>query len=300
VEYQRKFIRSLFADGDAAGAFDDDNDDNDDNDVSEHIWTCPDASASIVYHLAFRAPGHGNRLWNSSGCIARHLLIPECRSAMLSIGNNKDGRTTEGGRRRREFEWPPANCIEFGAGAALPSLALLRGGARRVVITDRHGDDRTFDALRMSVEANGRSWRMGEGGRRGRAVIMPHTWGEDVDELLVGTGGGGEGDDREASGRKADLLIASDCIYNPTYHGALLRSATGAMDPDADALFVVGYSLHGNVPASRTLDFFDAARRDFGLTIVNEFKIEYPDGQRGIGSEDGERGAVYVKVLTWT
>jgi hypothetical protein len=168
------------------------------------------------------------------------------------------------------------------------------------VITDRQGDYRTFDALRMSVEMNGRSWRMSEGETRGRPVIMPHTWGDDVDELLVGPGGGGGGDDRAASGRKADLLIASDCIYNPTYHGALLRSATGAMDPNADALFVVGYSLHRNVHASRTLDFFDVERRDFGLTIVNEFKIEYPDGQRGIGSEDGERGAVYVKVLSLT
>jgi hypothetical protein len=54
------------------------------------------------------------------------------------------------------------------------------------------------------------------------------------------------------------MLITSDCIYNRMYHDALLRSATAAMDPN-NGLFIVGYSLHGNVPACRALNFFEVA-----------------------------------------
>ena len=83
------------------------------------------------------------------------------------------------------------------------------------------------------------------------------------------------------------MLIASDCIY----------TAMAAMDPN-NGLFVVGYSLHCNVPACRALNFFEVARRDYGLIITNEYTKEYTDGQWGIVSDDGDRGAVYVKILT--
>jgi len=332
-DHQRKFILNLFANN-GGGAADNvvDDDHELDDEITEHIWTCcPDAHddagradapppvVAIHYHLAFRTSGHGNRLWNSSDCIARQLILPECRAAMLLFDDGSDA-TTEGGngsgtrkrRRRPPFRWPPKRCVEFGAGSALPSLALLREGAGRVVITDRHvNSDATFDALRMSVERNAKYRRTtassdGGGGVGGRAVVVPHTWGEDVDGLLTHIGGGEDDEnDREAAAattssttRKADLLVASDCIYNPACHDALLRSATGVMDPER-GLFVVGYSLHGNVPSSRISAFFDAARRDYGLDVVNEFSRRYEGGQRGIGSEDAERGAVYVKVLAW-
>jgi hypothetical protein len=93
------------------------------------------------------------------------------------------------------------------------------------------------------------------------------------------------------------MLIALNCICNPTYHDALLGSATAAMDPN-NGLFVVGYSLHGNVLACRALNFFEVARRDYRLIIANKYTKEYADGQRGIGSDDGDWGAVYLKILT--
>jgi len=84
----------------------------------------------------------------------------------------------------------------------------------------------------------------------------------------------------------ADLLIASDCIYNPTYHTSLLESASSAMN--RKSFFIVGYSLHGNVQSSQILNFFNIAQDEFGLKVVNEFTKEY-DGQKGIGSVDKER-----------
>lgn len=95
---------------------------------------------------------------------------------------------------------------------------------------------------------------------------------------------------------KADLLIASDCIYNPLYHTPLLESASSAMN--ANSFFVVGYSLHGNVQSSQVLNFFNIAQDKFGLKVVNEFTKEY-DGQRGIGGSDKDRGTVYVKLLRY-
>ena len=64
--------------------------------------------------------------------------------------------------------WPPACCVEFGVGAALLSLALLREGAGRVLIMDRYtSNERTFDALCMSLEKNVTTWGM-DGGEMGR------------------------------------------------------------------------------------------------------------------------------------
>ena len=106
-----------------------------------------ETTSSIIYHLAFLAPGHGDSVWNSSECIAQHLLLPEYRTKLF---NNKN--------TSHDMKWPPRYCIEFGAGAALPSLVLLKEGADKVVITDRFVNDETFDALRMSVDMNTKVW----------------------------------------------------------------------------------------------------------------------------------------------
>jgi predicted nicotinamide N-methyase len=266
-------------------------------------------------------------------CIAQHLLVPELRMSLLNIvgsGNAalKNGITTKQ-QQQQQFVgvWPPTICIEFGAGAALPSLVLMKEGASRVVITDRYVNECTFDALRQSVIVTNTT-TSNEGDRlneeytpleQQRAVVVAHTWGENIDELLSHIGGSGVHDNNNNNDKdvnitattgvsssssssntiiKANLLIASDCIYNPTYHHALLHSVIGTMDIHTGR-FLVGYSLHGNVPSKQTLDFFTVAQREYGLIIVNELCINYPNGQLGIGSTDIERGVVYIKVLAY-
>ena len=320
----RQFLRSLFEDGG------DNDDDDDENGISKHIWTCPISNTSIVYHLARNAPGHGNRVWNSSMCIAQHLLVPELRMSLLNVdcGNAalKNGRSIKLQQQQFVGVWPPTICIEFGAGAALPSLVLMKEGAGRVVITDRYVNECTFDALRQSVISTNSTTSKEEARlneectlEQQRAVVVAHTWGENIDELLSHIGGGsgvhnnnnnndkdvnitattGVSSSSSSSSNtiiKANLLIASDCIYNPTYHHALLHSVISTMDNNTGR-FVVGYSLHGNVPSKQILDFFTVAQREYGLIIVNELCINYPNGQLGIGSTDIERGVVYIKVL---
>lgn len=44
---------------------------------------------------------------------------------MMNVGNaSKNGRLTK--QQRQITVWPPKRCVEFGAGAALPSLALIK------------------------------------------------------------------------------------------------------------------------------------------------------------------------------
>ena len=160
-----------------------------------------------------------------------------------------------------------------------------------MVLTDSaRANTRTFDALHKSVHSNAKLWKISEEEISHRVMIVPHSWGEEIEDLRRKLGGEGRG----GSTSLADLVIASDCIYNPTHHASLLQSAAGVMS--SDGLFIVGYSLHGNVPPDQILHFFHLAKHDFGLGIVNEFMKEY-DGQEGIGSNDPTRGAVYVKVL---
>ncbi|KAL7529003.1 hypothetical protein ACHAWF_002802 [Thalassiosira exigua] len=263
-EYQRRMTRGLFAAADDGGS------DDEHDEIAEQTWTCPSAaSESIVYHLAFSAPGHGDSLWNSSACVAEHVLIPERRWKLLGRGSR----------------WPPSKCVEFEAGAALPSLALIKKGARRVVLTDRFVNEQTFDALRLSVDKNAKRWGLSEEEVKERVGIEHHAWGEGVEELVQ----------VYPSSEKADLLIASDCIYNPSFHRALLRSAAGAIDEER-GVFVVGYSLHGNVPEYQILNFFEVAKVEFGFHVTSEF-LQHYDGQEGIGSSDKKRGDVHVKVL---
>ena len=74
---QQLFMRSMFAHKDV------DNDDNESEDdyISEYSWKCGDVT--VIYHLAILAPGHGNSVWNSSECIAQHMLSPSDRSRLF-------------------------------------------------------------------------------------------------------------------------------------------------------------------------------------------------------------------------
>ena len=259
-EFSTQFLRSMFGGGNG----DDDSSDHHEE-ISEYSWTCD--NIEIIYHLAFSAPGHGDKIWNSSECIAQYLLLDRPKL----FGENK-------------FSWPPQKALEFGAGAALPSLVLFKEGTKQVICTDGKANDETFEALELSFFKNSQHWGIDKEELKERVLVMPHIWGEEIDSVI-----------EKSSGGNVDLLVASDCIYNPMYHNALLESAVAFMEKES-GLFVVGYSFHMNVPPEQVLQFFDKAEHFFGLKILNEFTKQYP-GQPGIGNQEPLRGAVYIKVL---
>ena len=264
-ELFRASMRSIFSAGDYGN-----DSDSDDEHIGEYVWHCPAAEdetvRSIIYHLALLAPGHGNSLWNACICIAEHLSSMSKRSKML------------GDDISRRMPWPPRTSLEFGAGAALPSMILLREGTSRVIITDRKVNDMTFEALERSATKNAEQWNVPN-----TTLILPHTWGEQVHELVVDT-----------SGEGIDVLVASDCIYNPDYHNALLQSASATICSEL-GIFIVGYSYHSNVTSQRVEEFF-AKAEEYDFRLISEFKKNYKE-QEGIGSKDPERAVVHCKVL---
>lgn len=247
----------------------------------------------IIYHLACLAPGHGDTLWNSSMCIAEHILSPTLRQKLF-------------GDEVCHNQWPPSRALEFGAGAALPSLALIKEGSRRTVLTDRKINDMTFEALEKSIAVNCEKWDIPKEEWRQRAVVMPHTWGDEksLKELLfldndnVGDDDAiVDDDDVDSSSRieKNDLLIASDCIYNPMYHDTLLQSCDFLLSKDR-GLLVVGYSYHGNVCKKEVEEFFTKAEENDGLKVITNIFKAYSE-QRGTSCNEKNRGHVYLKVL---
>lgn len=242
----------------------DEDDDGDYEEISEHTWTCGDVS--IIYHLAFLARGHGDVVWNSSEYIAEELLNK--RQDLFGEAN---------------VPWPPKKALEFGAGAALPSMVLLKEGAEQVIITDKKSNEMTFEALRFSAAKNAEKWGINKEELERRVLVKPHTWGENIEDLM---------DDNRSS---FDLLVASDCIYNPVYHKALLKSASYLINKER-GIFIVGYSFHMNVPPEQVLDFFLLAQSEYGFVIITELQQAF-DGQKGIASKDPNRGVVYLKVL---
>ena len=259
-DFSSQFVRTMFSNRD-------DEEDSDHEAISEHVWNCGDVS--IIYHLAFLAPGHGDSVWNSSECIALHLSL--YRKKLF------------GEEIERQLKWPPKKALEFGAGAALPSMVLFKEGSK-VVCTDGFTNEDTFEALELSFLKNSKQWGIEMEEKKKRTMVVPHSWGEEIEKLQ-----------NDSDGSDFDVLVASDCIYDPTYHQALLESAVVFMAKE-NGLFIVGYSFHMNVPPAQVLKFFDQATVEFDLKIVSEFTQEYP-GQLGIGNQEPMRGAVYVKVL---
>ena len=98
----------------------------------------------------------------------------------------------------------------------------------------------------------------------------------------------------EVSGGRVDILIASDCIYDPTYHVDLLDSASELISPEGT--FIVGYSLHNNVPPASVEAFFELAR-GLGWKITGETVERFERQNAAPWDESSTRGDVYVKFL---
>lgn len=163
-------------------------------------------------------------------------------------------------------------------------MALAREGTEIVYVSDQAGNSETFEALERSARANAEQWGLD---REAVFRIVAHNWGDSFAGCLQ------QSDCAHSS--CFDVIVASDCIYNPKFHRALLESATQLLDPSI-GLFVVGFSLHGNIPSEQVLDFFATAATHYKMKIVKELQKDY-DSQVGIGRTDAERGAVFVKVL---
>ena len=241
---------------------------------------------TIVYLIEESSTGHGNRVWAAS--IAACFFISD-----------------------RLDQWSEASTfqsIEFGAGVALPSLYLAHLLAPRdyasipcVHITDAK-QYRNIHQILASVLLQPRSIR-----QRINIRVSPHDWG-------MGLGA----DNNDSSflleecfgtmvGNTYDLVVVSDCIYNPNFHEQLLQSISTTLalpgdrgnttgmatrrDDSKGGCALVTFSLHGNISDDAVWKFLakaDITRSPDGKWRLQSVPVSGLSSSCSIG--DGPRG----------
>ena len=223
----------------------DDQDENSPHDMVEET-SITIKGTTIAYLIEETSTGHGNRVWAASIAACFYLFD------RFQAGDDR---------------WSEASSfqsIEFGAGAALPSLYLAHLLAPRhytpmprVHITDAK-QYRNIHQILASVLQQPMSIR-----EKIRIRVSPHDWGvgigaDDNDSSFLG-----DECDGATAGHTYDLVVASDCIYNSNYHTKLLQSISTTLalpgdkgnttgmaarrDNSTGGRAIVTFSLHGNI-----------------------------------------------------
>lgn len=222
----------------------------------------------VKSRLVGSSPLWGHLLWNAGIYAARHL------------DENIDlvkGKTV----------------LELGAAGALPSIICGLIGASKVVVTD-YPDADLLQNLQYNVDhqiyqgnelpADGDDARDQELQRRD-VVVEGYIWGNDYEPLVKHIG----------SGKKFDLIILSDLVFNHSEHDKLLNTTKDLLAKDGKALVV--FSPHRPWLLNADLQFFETAK-EHGLKPE---KIEMVNW-KPMFEEDEEtaeiRSRVYAYYLT--
>lgn len=205
---------------------------------------------SIIFVTDDNSTGHGNKVWHASIATCRYL-----KDHFLPL-------LLSGERHLVDSENRVFRCLELGAGTAVPSFflaELLRDGnlstnkdspLKQVLrITDAKYYRNIMQILR-SIEIQ--QFPINES----LAIeVYPHNWGETV------AFGKTQNDDDSSP---HDLVIVSDCIYNPVYHNDLLVSLSRTLglpsfpQTPTGGIAIVSFSLHGNVQDSAIWEFLES------------------------------------------
>lgn len=140
--------------------------------------------------------------------------------------------------------------LELGAGSGLPSLVAAEKQAKLVVCTD-YPDEPLIDNIRYNL----RNYQ--------NAKVIGYKWGDDVAPLL-----------QLNEGKKFDILILSDIIFNTSQHKALLRSMKKLMDENSVALCL--HTHHRTNKVKEDLQFFDLAENEFNFKLEKVAQIKHP------------------------
>ncbi len=203
---------------------------------------------AIQFVTDTNSTGHGNKVWHASIATCRYLKD----HFELPI---------------REDPGKPFRSLELGAGTAVPSLFLSKilssdehtqqSSQRKSVlrITDAKYYRNIMQILR-SVDIDEMTSENGSV----QMEVHPHNWGEPIQfgkELV---------DEGMPDSSPHDLVIVSDCIYNPEYHDDLLVSLSTALalpngeteSTTSGGVAVVSFSLHGNVRNEAIWEFLES------------------------------------------
>lgn len=250
------------------------NGNGDDNDDDENIFTTSTttlrgiegATDTVVSFVTdSNSSGHGNKVWHASIATCRYLK-DEFLPGFIS-------------KRRKNIssERFLFKSLELGAGTAVPSFFLAqlllsfydetRGteGNQPPKSIIRITDAKHYRNIMQIIRSVGiqESLCKGEGKNVVEVEVHPHNWGDHIDLGFESAKETGNDDNDNRYSSQYDLIIVSDCIYNPLYHDVLLISLSEALAlPVVDGTkrggkAVVSFSLHGNVDDSMIWKFLD-------------------------------------------
>jgi nicotinamide N-methyltransferase len=179
--------------------------------------------SSIKLRLVGKSPLWGHLLWNAGKVTADYL----------------DTHRNEWCKQK--------TVLELGAAAALPSL--LAGLVADNVVSTDYPDNDLIDNIHENVRMLTDSC-----GRQLPITVQGYIWGNSVDPLLNAP---------NQNGRKFDLIILSDLIFNHSEHEKLVRTCDESLA--ADGLVFVVFTHHRPKLAHKDLEFFDTASQQAGF-----------------------------------
>mmetsp|Transcript_27722 Transcript_27722/g.75549 ORF Transcript_27722/g.75549 Transcript_27722/m.75549 type:complete len:363 (-) Transcript_27722:214-1302(-) len=217
------------------GSDDEDDDEDDILTISTKTLQKIEGTDSVVkFAMDINSTGHGDTVWHASIATCRYLkdnfLAKLCSSEAKSFRS-----------------------LELGAGTAVPSLFLAdrvmkmetteKSSPTKICITDAK-QYRNIKQILLSVGMQNTT-----NNSNVQFEVHPHNWGE-FDEYIPRREAAGNG-----SANDYDLVIVSDCIYDPEYHEALLETLAHTLALGGRA--VLSFSLHGNVEDEVIWDFVE-------------------------------------------
>jgi len=218
-------------------------------------------------------------LWNSSLVLAE--LIEAATLGLETAGGSRRGTAAD-------FNVTGLSTLELGAGTALPSLMAALLGAGRVVATDYPSAEvlsNLHDNMRRNVQPS-----FSPLGTVAPVAVEGHGWGIFSTPLAEGN--------RHAF----DRVVACDCLWLPSQHGALRASLSWFLGASPAARAWVAAEFHTG--RARLRGFFDAdALAEAGLEVEAIWERDYDGAERpwawDRGEEDVElrRGWVVLAVL---
>lgn len=179
------------------------------------------AGTEIPLQLVGQSPLWGHLLWNAGRVIAQHL--EDNADSLLK------GKTV----------------LELGAGAGLPSIISVLGGAEKVIVTD-YPDRDLIENLDYNIK------HALESSKHARITARGYLWGNEVDSLI----------ELLPDGRKGfDLLILADILFNHSEHEKLISTISKALNQDTETRALVFFTPYRPHLLEKDLHFFEIAKR---------------------------------------
>ncbi len=198
--------------------------------------------------------GHGNKVWHASIATCRYL------KDRFTLPNREDPIQT-------------FRCLELGAGTAVPSFFLAKLLSSRLpqqspqTIVLRITDAKYYRNIMQILRSVDIDDSTGISGTNSvQLEVHPHNWGTPIEFGKQRVVDEDDGSSTMSDSSPHDLVIVSDCIYNPDYHDDLLVSLsttlalpkTSTESTTRGGVAVISFSLHGNVRNEVIWEFLES------------------------------------------